>query len=133
MSNQLIDFTTTIPVLIEHINYGNHVGYDLVVTLFHEAQVRLLAHFNHTELDIEGVALIVYRLEMNYKKEILYGQRLTFNFSIGEITKSCVELLSSASVENIEMCSAKTTLVFANPSTRKLVSVPNFFKNLKDQ
>ena len=35
-------YTTTIPVMVNHLNYANHVGYDSVLTILQEARMRMV-------------------------------------------------------------------------------------------
>ena len=67
---QQFSFSTTIAIRISDINYGNHVGYDAVLSLIHEARVQYLASNNFTELQCGGVGLIMSDAGIEFKKEI---------------------------------------------------------------
>ena len=124
-------FETKIPIQISHINYGNHVGNDTMVSLLNEARVRFLKNFHHSELNIEGSALMIKNLEVAYKKEVFYGDVLDVAIGIGDIEKARVDLLYVAHNHHAEVCRAKTTLVFIDPKTKKVVAPPSFFLQLK--
>ena len=48
-----------IPVRITDINYGNHLGNDALISIVHEARVQWLKINNYTELQVDGVGLIM--------------------------------------------------------------------------
>ena len=52
-------FTTSIPVRITDINYGDHVGNDTILSLLHEARVQFLKTFGYKEMEFEGVGMIM--------------------------------------------------------------------------
>ena len=52
-------FTTEIPIRISDINYGGHLGNDAVLSILHEARLRMLIEHGWTEMSIEGVSIIM--------------------------------------------------------------------------
>ena len=70
-------FSTSITVRITDLNYGAHVGNDTVLSFIHEARFHYLQSLGYTELNLEGVGLImavefsrvgfdlVYKMEKN--------------------------------------------------------------------
>ena len=52
-------FSTAIPLLISHINYGNHLDNAQLLGVVSEARLRFLKSLGYTELDVEGVGIIV--------------------------------------------------------------------------
>lgn len=56
----------SITVRITDINYGNHLGNDALVSIIHEARVKWLYLNGYTELNIEGAAIIMGELLVNY-------------------------------------------------------------------
>ena len=53
-------FQTEIPVRITDINYRGHLGNDSLLSIFHEARIRLLKHLGYSESDIDGVGMGLY-------------------------------------------------------------------------
>ena len=81
-----------IPVRINDINYGNHVGNDAFVSIIHEARVQYLNQHNFTELNIDGIGLIMGDLEIEFKKESLYPDIIEVQLSVGELSGVSFEL-----------------------------------------
>ena len=52
-------FSTEVPILIGHINYGNHLDTAQLIAMVSEARVRYFKSLGYTELDIEGVGIVV--------------------------------------------------------------------------
>ena len=52
-------FSTTITVYISHINYGNHLDNSALLSLVSEARVRFFKALGYSELDVEGLGIIV--------------------------------------------------------------------------
>lgn len=69
-------FTTEVEVRISDINYGNHLGHDSLVSLLHDARVKLLRSHQYTELDVEGCGFLLTKLFVNYKRQSFYGDLL---------------------------------------------------------
>jgi len=69
-------FSTTIPIRISDVNYGGHVGNDSFLSLLHEARLRFLNQFGYSEMNVEGVGLIMSDVGIEYKKELAYGDTI---------------------------------------------------------
>jgi 4-hydroxybenzoyl-CoA thioesterase len=52
-------FITELEIRITDINYGGHLGNDRLLSLVHEARVQWLASHDWTELDVDGIGLIM--------------------------------------------------------------------------
>lgn len=124
-------FSTDIPIRISDINYGNHLGHDSIITLIHEARVRFLNAYGFTELDIDGFGLVMTDLVILYKAEGLYGDILTIEVGIQDITKSGCDLvyLITNKKTGTEVARAKTGIVIYDYEKRKVVEVPKRFKS----
>jgi acyl-CoA thioester hydrolase len=56
---QSFHFSTEVPVRIDDIDYGGHLGNDALLSILQEARVQMLKRHGWTELDIEGTGLIM--------------------------------------------------------------------------
>ena len=123
--------TLSIPVRITDINYGNHLGNDALVSILHEARVHWLSALNYKELNIEGKSIIMNELAVNYLKEMLYGDVIKIELSVGDITALGFELYYRMSVnkngKNLNSAIAKTGLIFFDYTAKKTCSIPNVF------
>jgi len=126
-----------IPVRISDVNYGNHVGNDSVVSILHEARVMWLNQYNLTELNIDGVGLIMSDLEIEFKKESFYGDIIEVQLSIGEISRIGFELYYQLNTkrydEPVILAIAKTGMICYNYLNKKVVTIPYVLKNLLAQ
>lgn len=124
----------TIPVRIADINYGKHVGNDAFVSILHEARVQWLQQHGYTELNIEGVSLILADLAVEYKSEGFYGDVIEIKISAGEISKVSFELYYQLSVKrnniNTILVIAKTGMVCYNYELKKVTPLPEQLKVL---
>lgn len=124
----------TIPVRISDINYGKHVGNDAFVSILHEARVQWLQQHGYTELNIEGVSLILADLAVEYKSEGFYGDVIEIKISAGEISKVSFELYYQLSVKRNNISTilviAKTGMVCYNYELKKVTPLPEQLKVL---
>ena len=122
-----------IPVRITDINYGNHVGNDSFVSILHEARVKWLNQYNLTELNIDGIGLIMSDLEIEFKKESFYGDIIEVQLSIGEISRIGFELYyqlrTKRHEEPVILANAKTGMVCYNYLNNKMTAIPDVLKN----
>ena len=124
-------FSTEIKVRISDINYGGHLGHETVLSLSHEARVRLLTKHNFSELDIDGAGLIMADVGVVYKSECFYGDTVKVSIGAGDHGKRSFEFiyLLENSETSKEIARAKTGLVFFDYKNRKSVSMPKIFKD----
>ena len=92
---ELILDTVTIPVRITDINYGNHLGNDSLVSIVHEARMKWLTNYNYSEMNVEGASLIMGDLAVEFLGESFYGDILSIDIAVGEITRVSFELFYS--------------------------------------
>ncbi len=128
---QIID-SYLIPIRITDINYGNHVGNDAFVKLIHEARVHWLNRYGYTELNIEGIGLIMSELAIEFKHESFYGDVVDIKLAVGEITRVGFELLyqlfTKRNAETILLANAKTGMICYDYDAKKVVAIPEKLK-----
>ena len=93
LPEKFFDLSIKIPVRITDINYGDHVGNDSLVSIIHEARMQFLQHHGFTELNIEGVGLIMSDLIVEFKNESFYKDIIEVKIGVGDISKVSFELL----------------------------------------
>ncbi len=69
-------FSTAIPLLISHINYGNHLDNAQLLGVVSEARLRFLKSMGYGELDVEGVGIIVADAALQYRSEAFHGETM---------------------------------------------------------
>ena len=125
-------FSTEISPRISDINYGGHLGHDSVLSLSHEARVRFLSKYGYTELDIEGLGLIMADVGIVYKSESFYGDVISIHLGVGDIGRTRFELiyLLENSIDRKEVAIVQTGLVFYDFTVKKSMEIPAAFKNI---
>ena len=126
--------SVTIPVRITDINYGNHVGNDAFDSILHEARMQWLRGHKYTEINIEGIGLIMSELMIEFKKESFYGDQIEIKIIAGETTRVGFELFYQLFTERentmILLANAKTGMVCYNYDEKKVVAVPAALKKI---
>ncbi|GAB4092408.1 acyl-CoA thioesterase [Flaviaesturariibacter terrae] len=119
-------FSTTIPVRVTDLNYGNHLGNDALLGLLHEARMQYLAAAGATELAFFGASLIMSDSAIEYKGEAFFGDALRIEVTASEWTRVGFELYYRVSKDEGKtlIARAKTGMVCFDYSTRKVVAVP---------
>ncbi|MFY0676276.1 MAG: thioesterase family protein [Neptuniibacter sp.] len=129
-------FSTELPVRIGDINYGGHLSNDAMLSIIHEARVRFLHHYHYSELDIEGLGLIMTDSAIVYKAEGFHGDQLRIDVALGDFNKYGCDMfyLVSNKKTAVEVAHAKTGMVFFDYDARKIETIPEAFmhKVVKD-
>ncbi|PIK15636.1 thioesterase family protein [Halobacteriovorax sp. JY17] len=77
---------------VSHMNYGNHLANDKVLTLCHEARVRWLRELGHSELNIFGNGLIQSDAMVMYKSQGHIGDEISVEISLGDFNSKAFDL-----------------------------------------
>ena len=122
-------FTTDIPIYIGHINYGHHLDNAALIGLLSEARVRFFKSLGYTELDVEGVGIVVADAAMQYKSEAFHGETLIFQITPADFNKYGCDLVwrISDKASGREVARGKTGIMFFDYAARKPASVPPAF------
>lgn len=126
-----VDFRTEIALRIGDINYGGHLGNDAVLSLVHESRVQLFASLGFSELNVQGLGIILTDAAVVYKTEAFYGDRLCIELAVSEFNRYGCDIyyrLSNTETGK-EVARAKTGLVFFDYAARKLHAVPAVFRD----
>jgi YbgC/YbaW family acyl-CoA thioester hydrolase len=132
--DKFFNISIKIPVRITDINYGGHVGNDSLVSIIHEARVQFLRQHGFTELNIEGVGLIMSNLVVDFKNESFYQDIVEVKMGTVDISRVSFELFYQLSTarnnKEVIIANAKTTMVCYNYLLKKVVSVPQILKEI---
>lgn len=129
LPEKFLSTSIKIPVRITDINYGDHVGNDSLVAIIHEARMQLLQLHGFTELDIEGVGLIMSDLFVEFKNESFYNDIIDVKIGSSNISKVSFELYYQLTAlrndKEIIIANAKTTMVCYDYELKKVAALPN--------
>jgi len=122
-------FSTEVPIYIGHINYGHHLDNALLLSLVSEARVRFFKFLGYTELDVEGVGIVVSDAAVQYKSESFHGETLVFEMTPAEFNKYGCDLVWRATdkASGREVARGKTGIIFFDYQQRKAAPVPAGF------
>lgn len=121
-------FTTTIPLLVGHMNYGNHMGNDSVLGLAHEARIRWLESLAASELDCMGASLIMNDAMIEYRGEGFRGEEVVIDIYPGELHRYGFDLFYDMNVAEKSLARVKSGLMFFDYQTRKVTNAPEKWK-----
>ena len=127
------NFSTTIKIRITDLNYGGHVGNDSFLSLIHEARQQFLYSFGYSELKIENVSLIMADAQIEFKKELNYGDDVKVSVAASGFDKFGFDLFYKLEIIDeqkfILAGKAKTGMLCYDYTNKKLMSVPEEAKN----
>ncbi len=126
-------FHTEISVQIGDINYGNHLANDAILRLCHEARLQLLTSMGYSEMDVEGVGLIMVDAAIEFKRQAFYGDKLHFSLAITDLSKTGfvlnyrIQRLS----DQVDIALVNTGMAFYNYQRQRISRTPeNFLQHL---
>ena len=123
-------FETEIPIRISDVNYGGHLGNDAVLSIAQEARVRFLAAHGFSELDVDGVGILMVDAVAVYRSEGRHGMTLRVRLAPADVRSRALDLvyLMTDAATGEEIARVKTGIVFFDPRARKVVSMPARFR-----
>lgn len=127
---QSFSFSTSIPIRITDLNYGNHVGNDTVLSLIHEARMQYLKSHGFTEMDLDGIGLIMGDVAIEFKTELFYGDVVTVFVAANDFSAVGFDLFYKLTKYNFDTVAAlaKTGMVCYNYQQKKVARIPEEVK-----
>lgn len=121
-------FSTSIPVRITDLNYGNHVGNDAVLSIIHEARMQFLKNFGYSELDFAGAGMIMSDVAIEFKNELFYGDIVLASVKALDFSKVSFDIYYKlekiAGNNSMLIAAAKTGMICYDYTKKKVVAVP---------
>lgn len=121
-------FKTMIPVRITDINYGGHVGNHAILSILHEARIQYLKYYGYTELDLNGISLIMRDVCIEFKRELFYGDKVIASVAANEFSRVAFEMYYKLETEyqneNVIVATARTGMVAYDYANRKIIAIP---------
>lgn len=125
-------FTAQIPLRITDMNYGNHLGNDIVLSIMHDARMQFLASLGYTELEVGGCGMIMADVMIAYRNEGYYGDVLTVELFTDEVGSRSFDFMYKITTTReqklIEIAQAKTGMVCYDYKAGKVCSIPATFR-----
>ena len=79
-------------VRVGDINYGNHMGNDKALLIFHDARLKFLESLGFSEKNIGGPGIIMRDAHINFRKEVYLHDELTVDVGIENVSNSAFEM-----------------------------------------
>lgn len=126
-------FSSSLTVRITDLNYGAHVGNDTVLSFLHEARVSFLQSLGYSELNLEGVGLIMADAAIVFKNEMFYGDDLLISIQPVECSRVGFDLIykieKKPEGQSIVVVIAKTAMICYDYAGKKVTALPEKAKN----
>lgn len=125
-----LPFATEITLYLSHINYGGHLDNALLLTVVSEARARFFQSLGYSELDVEGVGIVVSDAALQYRSEAFHGEVMLVRMGAADFgSKGCdLPWCMSERSSHREVARGKTGIVFFDYATRKTTQVPEKFR-----
>lgn len=122
-------FSTEIPLLGLHINFGGHLDNALLLSLVSEARVRYFLSLGYTALDVDGVGVIVADAAVQYKSEAFYGETMVLELATRDFHKYGFDVVwrISDKATGREVARGKTGVMCIDYKIRKVAPIPEKF------
>ena len=123
-------FSTSITLYQSHLNYGGHLDNALLLTLVSEARVRFFKSLGYTELDVEGVGILVADAALQYRSEAFHGEVMVIRLGATDLGRKGFDMVWSMNEQSTqrEVARGKTGIVFFDYASRKVAPMPEVFR-----
>ena len=118
-------FKTTLDVYIGHINRGDHLGNESLLSLLNEARVRFMAERKHSHPALTTLNWINADLAIIYKSEARHGERLTIEIAATDFhRRGCDFIYRVSTADGRLVAVAKTAMLLFDYTQKQLVEAP---------
>ncbi len=120
-------FTTEITVRISDINYGNHLGNEMILSFMQETRLRFFQSLGYRdELNIEGIGTIQADAAIEYRGESFHGDVIKCSLFLGDLGRRSIDFYYV--LENVDnsrlIARGKTGIAFYDYKLKTTVSIP---------
>ncbi|SBT03859.1 putative thioesterase [Candidatus Accumulibacter aalborgensis] len=124
-------FSTEMTLYLSHMNYAGHLDNALLLSLVSEARLRFFKSMGYTELNVEGLGIVVADAALEYKSEAFHGEVMIVRMTTGDFGSKGCDLLWRMSEQSSqrEVARGKTGIVFFDYAARKVAPVPDNFRS----
>ena len=122
-------FSTDITLYQIHMNYGGHLDNALLLTVVSEARVRFFKSLGYTELDVDGVGILVADAALQYRSEAFQGEVMVVHMGAADLAPKGFDLVWRMVEQSSqrEVARGKTGIVFYDYATHAVAPMPASF------
>lgn len=123
-------FATEIPLYLSHMNYAGHLDNAALLSVVSEARTRFFQSLGYSELDVEGLGIVIADAALQYKSEAFHGEVMVVFMTTSDFSSKGCDLLwcMRDKVSQREVARGKTGIVFFDYAARKVAAVPDHFR-----
>ncbi|MBL8393573.1 MAG: thioesterase family protein [Candidatus Accumulibacter sp.] len=123
-------FSTEIALYVSHMNYAGHLDNALLLSVVSEARARFFKSLGYSELDVEGLGIVIADAAVQYKSEAFHGEVMVVRMTAADFSGKGCNLLwqMSEKAGQREVARGKTGIVFFDYTARKPAAVPENFR-----
>jgi len=124
-------FSTELTLYQSHLNYGGHLDNALLLTLVSEARVRFFKALGYTELDVEGVGILVADAALQYRSEAFHGEVMVVQMAAADLGRKGCDLVwcMTEKTSQREVARGKTGIVFFDYTSHQVAPMPTAFRD----
>ena len=94
-------FSTEITLYLGHMNYAGHLDNALLLAVVSEARLRFFKSLGYTELDVEGLGIVVADVAVQYRSEAFHGEVMVVRMTASDFGSKGCDLLWCLSLIHI--------------------------------
>lgn len=123
-------FSTEVALYLSHMNYAGHLDNAMLLAVVSEARSRFFKSLGYTELDVEGIGIVVADAAVQYKSEAFHGEVMLVRMAAADFGSKGCDLLWCMNERETqrEVARGKTGIVFYDYAARKVTAVPASFR-----
>jgi len=126
-------FSTQLSVRITDINYGGHGGNDAILGMIHEGRMQYLGSLGYSEMEFEGIGMIMSDVAIEFKNELFYGDIIEISVAAGNFSRVGFDLYykieKSEGDKKIIVAISKTGMVCYDYDKKKIATLPEAAMN----
>ncbi|MDV6236300.1 thioesterase family protein [Leptospira ellisii] len=128
-------WSVDLDVRIYDVNFADHLAHDRVISLLHEARARFFLEHNYSELNVDGLGIIMTDIAVVYKAEAFFRDKIRVEITAGDFNSRGCDVYYRMShadgpANGKTICEAKTGIVFMDYKTRTLGNLPEGFRKI---
>lgn len=123
-------YSTEITLYLSHMNFAGHLDNALLLSVVSEARARFFQSLGYSEVNIEGVGIVVADAAVQYKSEAFHGEVMVVELRASDFASKGCDLLWRMHEKSSqrEVARGKTGIVFFDYATRRVTGVPENFR-----
>ncbi|MCB1930257.1 MAG: thioesterase family protein [Rhodocyclaceae bacterium] len=124
-------YSVDLPIYLLQVNNRNHLDNALLLTLVSEARVGFFESLGFSELDVDGVGIVVADAAVQYRSEAHHGETMRVSMAAAEFwAKGCdlVWRMAEAGSDRL-VAFGKTGIVFYDYAEKVSRPVPQAFRD----